>query len=124
MDTVDDYEDRFLLYCDANGIEEVPKRKAIFLTSVGATTYTLLKNLETTRTRAQGLGGIVETHYQPKTIVIAERFRFYKRQKRDSETIAAYLADLRRLAKDCQFGGYFSTALRDQMVCGLNTEVL
>ena len=124
VDTVDDYEDRFLLYCDANGIEEGPKRKAIFLTSVGATTYTLLMNLETTRTRAQFLGGIVENPLPTEDHRYRRAIQVYKRQQRDSETIAAYLADLRRLAKDCQFGGYLSTALRDQMVCGLNTEAL
>ena len=128
VDTVDDYEDRVLLYCDANGIGEGPKRKAIFLTSVGATTYTLLKNLVSPQKpqelELKALVALLKTHYQPKIIVIAERFRFYKRQQRDSETIAAYLADLRRLAKDCQFGGYLSTALRDQMVCGLHTEAL
>ena len=128
VDTVDDYEDRFLLYCDANGIGEGPKRKAIFLTSVGAMTYTLLKNLVSPQKpqelELKALVALLKTHYQPKIIVIAERFRFYKRQQRDSETITSYLADLRRLAKDCQFGGCLSTALRDQMVCGLNTEAL
>ena len=57
-------------------------------------------------------------------VVIAERFRFYKRHQRDSESIAVYLAELRRLAKDCDFKEYLPTALRDQLVCGLNNEAL
>ena len=35
-----------------------------------------------------------------------------------------YLSELRRLAKDCEFGEYLQTALRDQLVCGLNSEAL
>ena len=31
---------------------------------------------------------------------------------------------LRRLANDCEFGDYLQTALRDQLVCGLNSEAL
>ena len=59
MDTVDDYEDRFLLYCDANGIEEgdfphISGRDDVFVVEE------LGESPETTRTRAQGLGGIVE----------------------------------------------------------------
>ena len=35
-----------------------------------------------------------------------------------------YLSELRQLAKDCEFGEYLQTALRDQLVCGLNSEAL
>ena len=85
VDTVDDYEDRLLLYCEGPND---------FLTSVGATTYTLLKNLVSPQKpqelELKALVALLKTHYQPKIIVIAERFRFYKRQQRDSETIAHY----------------------------------
>ena len=40
--------------------------------------------------------------------------------QRDKETVADYVAELRRLSKTCNFGGYLDTALRDQLVCGLN----
>ena len=40
--------------------------------------------------------------------------------QRDKETVADYVAELRRLSKTCNFGDYLDTALRDQLVCGLN----
>ena len=56
---------------------------------------------------------------EPKTIVIAERYKFYKRNQKEGETIASYIAELRRLARKCEFKDYLNTALRDQLVCGL-----
>ena len=66
----------------------------------------------------------LQKHYQPRIVVIAERYRFYKRQQREGEWIAVYQSELRRLAKDCQFGDSLSTALRDQLVCGRFSETL
>jgi hypothetical protein len=34
------------------------------------------------------------------------------------------MAELRMLAKHCDFGDYLSTALRDQLVCGLFREAV
>ena len=121
-ESMDDYKERFELYCTANGIAEgaeyAPRRKAIFLTAVGATTYSLLKNLVRPRQPQElTLEAIIKElkdHYEPKKIVIAERFRFYKRPQKEGESIAVYLAELRRLAKYCDFGDYLSTQWRIQ----------
>jgi len=62
---------------------------------------------------------LMREHYKKDTIEIAERFKFFKRTQQEQETLANYLAELRRLAKYCNFGNYLDTALRDQLVCGL-----
>ena len=41
------------------------------------------------------------------------------RQQGEAEGVAKYVAELRRLAKTCNFGTYLNTALRYQLVCGL-----
>ena len=125
--SVEEYQKRFQLFCTANGIADregqEAQRTAIFLSSVGASTYSMLKNLARPKTVQElSLDEIVSTlqeHFEPKKIIIAERFCFYKRQQQQSESITAYLAELRRLAKHCDFGAYLATALRDQFVCGL-----
>ena len=62
-------------------------------------------------------------HYWPQTIEIAERFKFFKRVQLKDESIAKFMAELRRLAKTCNFGDYLDIAIRDQFVCGLkNTK--
>ena len=56
-------------------------------------------------------------------MVIAERFRFYRREQAVGETIAEYEAELRRLATHCQFEAHpLSQALWDRLVCGLRNE--
>lgn len=67
---------------------------------------------------------LLKTHFEPKKVIIAERFRFYKRQQREGETIAVYLSELRRLAKHCDFRESLPIALRDQLVCGLRSEAI
>ena len=52
-------------------------------------------------------------------IHVAERFRFYKRNQSKGETVLAYMADLKKLAAHCNFGGNLNEALRDKLVCGL-----
>ena len=42
----------------------------------------------------------------------------FKRTQGDNEHIADFVAELRRLAKTCNFGNYLDTAIRDQFVCG------
>lgn len=56
VDTVKDYAEIFSLYCEAKRITDVAKKKGIFLTVVGASTYTLLK-LSATRETTRPLSG-------------------------------------------------------------------
>ena len=64
----------------------------------------------------------LEGHFEPTPIVIAERFHFHKRDQRAGESIADFVAELRRLATNCKFGAHLEEALRDRFVCGLNNE--
>ena len=50
---------------------------------------------------------------------ILERFRFYKRNQHEGESILSYVAELRKLVTHCNFGGNLNEALRDRLVCGL-----
>ena len=128
IDTVENYKERVFLYCTANSIEDEDKQKAVFLTSFGGTTYTQLKNLVRSRLpqdlELEALIDVIKRHYHHKVVVTAERFKFFKRQQREGESITVYLSELRRLAKNCEFGEYLQTALRDQLACGLNSETL
>ena len=62
---------------------------------------------------------LLKKHYDPEPIVIAEHFQFYKRSQKPGESIADYLASLRRLASRYQFCAFLAEALRDRLVCGL-----
>ena len=54
----------------------------------------------------------------------AERFSFYRRSQLVGESVADFVAELRRLARNCQFGDFLDEALRDRLVCGLQNEAI
>lgn len=64
-----------------------------------------------------------DTHFELKPSIIAERFQFHKRTQNAGESIASYIAELRRLAARCSFPReYLDDTLRDRFVCGLRSE--
>lgn len=124
-ETIQAYLERVELYFLASGTKEEAK-VPLFLTIVGRENYTLLRDLlAPQKPSAQTLEGLFSTlvsHFEPKKVVIAERFHFHKRNQGPTETIAEYIAELRHLATHCKFGDYLNEALRDRLVCGLRNE--
>ena len=68
------------------------------------------------------LVNVLQRHYKPKPQIIAERFRCYKRQQQDGETLASFSVALRQLSSSCEFGAFLPEALRDQFVWGLSNQ--
>ena len=64
----------------------------------------------------------LKTHLNPKSIIVAERFKFYNRVQLPGEALNAYVAQLRKMAEYCDFGQFLAEALRDRFVCGLNNS--
>ena len=56
---------------------------------------------------------------KPKPLAIAERFRFYQRNKGKQETVSQYIAELRKLSDHCELVN--SSIKRDRLVCGLSS---
>ena len=108
-----------------NGVPEA-KRAEVLLTVIGMTTYAIIKSLvapDLPRTKSlDELVTVLKSHFEPKPLVIAERFRFYKRNQNATETVLEYAAELRRLAISCEFEAFLDSALRDKFVCGLRSE--
>lgn len=67
------------------------------------------------------LWATLRNHYEPKKVVMAERFHFHRRQQAVGENVADYVAALWKLAMHCQFEVYLSEALRVRLVCGLRS---
>ena len=56
---------------------------------------------------------------------MTERYRFGCRRQREQESIADYVADLRRLAMCCDFKlAALDETLRDRFICGLSEEYI
>ena len=105
-----------LYFKEKNGIEE-DKQVAILLSSIGAQTYSLLRDLAApvvSGTLAfDRISEVLTTHFQPRRLVIAERFHFHRRIQAVDESIDEFDAALRNLAIHCEFGGTLEETLHD-----------
>ena len=85
------------------------KQVGVFLSVIGANTYGLLWDLlvpaKPVSKSIKELTKVLESHYKPKPLVIAQRYHFNKRNQGATESIADYVAALRKLSTNCEFGG-------------------
>ena len=119
------YQERLDQYFLANDIDEGKKVPAL-LSLVGASAYRLLRDifspdLPSTKDFPT-LCDKSKSHYAREPLVIAERFRFYKRDQKPDETSREFNVVLRKLSEYCKFGVNLNDSLRDQFVCGLKSE--
>ncbi|XP_038058795.1 uncharacterized protein K02A2.6-like [Patiria miniata] len=124
VEEITNYLERLDLYFKANDISPA-KQSAVLLSCIGANVYKTVKSLSepvavTEKTYAE-LCTLLKSHYGPKRLVIAERFRFYQRNQNAGETVAQYSVELQTLAGPCKFGSFLDDALRDRLVCGIRS---
>ena len=122
------YLERFDLYCTTNSVPDA-KKVSLLLTVIGGQVYTLLYDLFAPDSPAtKDYAAIVEklkTHFEPKpTNVLTHRYTFHRRNQGPNESIADYVAELRRLASPCSFGTFLEQALRDRLVFGMRSEAV
>ncbi|XP_022108206.1 uncharacterized protein LOC110988727 [Acanthaster planci] len=124
---ITNYLERLDLFFKANDISAA-KQAAVLLSCIGAPVYKTVKSLcdpeavsEKTYTE---LCTLLKSHYGPKRLVIAERFRFYQRGPKPGETVAQYSVELQTLVGPCKFGCFLDDALRDRLVCGIHCEFI
>ena len=81
----------------------------VFLTVIGGKAYAvLLVATDLPEDKAyDALVGFFKNHYEPKPVVIAERFHFHKRSQALEESVVQFLAALRHLATHCKLMKHF-----------------
>ena len=126
-DSITAYVERVNLYFAANDVAD-GKKVPVFLSAIGPKTYALLRSLTTPAAPAEkSFAEIVEIlkgHFEPKPLVIAERFNFHRRTQHARESVKDFAAELQRLTTYCEFGAHLNEALRDRFVCGLGNETI
>ena len=131
------YEDRLMCYFEANDITVEKKRSAIFLSVVGDEIYTLLRGLVAPKSprdiKLDELLKHLAKHFTPDTNTIVERYRFYNWTRSSGQSIKSCIAELKDLARLCQFGKteegteltpqlILEESLRDRLVCGISDK--
>ena len=119
------YIERVEQYFLANDVDD-EKKVPVLLTVIGGKTYSLLRTLtspDKPSTKSfEEIVAILQGHLSPKPLLIAERFRFHKRDQREDENINTYVAEIKKLSEHCEFGTALNDSLRDRFVCGLHNE--
>ena len=136
-ETFNAYVERMEMFFSANNILETmgegsaqanrvvaDRKRAIFLTEVGPEVYSTLSNL-LALTKPKGTSFIdivrvLEKHYNPKPLEIAQSFHFGTRNQTPGESISGYVLALKKLVVHCNYGERLDRALRDRFVCGLS----
>ena len=92
----------------------------VFLAVVGPQAYKLLKNLcdpENPNSKSyEELKQILQAHYEPAPIVIAERHKFWTASQEENESVSDFVVLLKKLASTCSFGAFLEEALRDRLI--------
>ena len=111
LSTFDAKEQTWEEYCEvlnqffeANGIDDGEKQRAILISVVGPATYKLMRNLvspdkPSSKTFDQ-LTQVMKEHFNPKPSEMVQRYVFDSRSRQPTESVSAYVAELRRLAHD------------------------
>ncbi|XP_062401725.1 LOW QUALITY PROTEIN: uncharacterized protein K02A2.6-like [Sardina pilchardus] len=120
------YEERLAFYFAANEITDAGQKRAIFLSACGGKTYATLRDLcQPGKPGDKSLTDLLKLltdHYAPKRSIIVERFKFHSKVRDHGLSVAAFVAELRRLSEHCAFGTSLNDMLRDRLVCGINDD--
>ena len=70
----------------------------------GPETYCLVCNLVApAKPGDKSLVTVIKEHYSPQPSIIVQHFKFRSRYRKQGELIACYIANLRQIAKFCEF---------------------
>ena len=120
------YIERMNQFFIANEIFEEPRKKAILLSSGGAETFSLLRNLvapaQPSGKSYDELVRVMNEHQNPKPSVTMERYKFNKRDRQPGESIPFDVTELKRLSEHCDFGVTLEDMIRDRLVCGVRRK--
>ena len=122
------YIERAQQYFLANDVDDADKQRAILLSCVGSKAYRIIKDVLSpdapTDIELPTLIEKTSKHFQPEPSEIVQRFRFHTRVRESHESVATYIAQLKQIAQNCNFGETerVNEMLRDRLVCGIAHE--
>ncbi|XP_048578377.1 uncharacterized protein K02A2.6-like [Nematostella vectensis] len=111
-------------YFAANKITEDKFKVSILCANVGPKAYHIIKSLCLPEKPAdktfEFITKAVKHHFKPKLSEASASLYFNSRIRRSNESVMMYVAELRRLAVPCNFGGFLNRAMKDRFIAGIN----
>ena len=118
------YAEHLKFFFKGNKITEDEQKHALLLSSFEASTFDLVKSLvqpDTIESKSYNdIVTLLKGHFDPQPSAIMCRYRFNSRDKKPTESVSAYVAELRSLGEHCKFGTNLDEMIRDHLVCGIN----
>lgn len=125
------FKRQFQTYAVASRLqrEDDPEyRCAVFLATIGEDAFDIFDTFKFDNAEDSNNLEIVmskfEEYFVGETHEAYESYRFHLRRQEPSESIEAYIAELRKLAKTCNFGPMEDRLIRDQVVVGVREDLL
>lgn len=122
----DAYRVRLEAYFEGNDITDSSKRRALLVASLSDSVVRVIQgrcpSTPVNSLTYEDVAKVLEEHYSPQVNETAASHAFFVRRQGDYETVKDFVADLRRLAKDCNFGNFLDRMLRDRIVCGIRDD--
>ena len=128
FENFDSFIERFETYLDVQNVSEAQRAK-VFISSLSPKLYQLLKNLIApdipSEKDLEFLKNVLKKHLTPKPLIIPSRHRFLNRKQLEGESINTYIAELRALARNCDYDNtMLNVMLRDVFVSGLRDKAI
>ena len=121
-----EWEERFVFLLESKQITDGTVKRARLLTACGKKAYTLFRSLVSPAAlhdkSFEELLAVMRAHKDPKPSKILSRFRFSQCHRDPSQPVADFIAELRKAAEHCEFGGTLEDRLMEQLVCGIADE--
>ena len=121
-----EWEERLHFFLESSDITDEKKKKATFLTVCGKKTYSLIRSLispeKPINVSFEDLIRVVKDHQDPTPSVLVSRFKFGSCRRRAGQTIADYVAVLRKASEHCCFEVTLEDRLLEQLVIGVGDE--
>ena len=119
----ENFIERLSGHLDACNIKNATQRRDILVSTVGADTYALMKNLlgeEKPREKTYDeLVALMKCHKPPTPPWQSERIKFLNRDRRKDETVMEYLAVLKKMMSTCKYSAVeYNNQLRDRLLHG------
>ena len=120
------YIERLEHFFVANSVTDNDKKRSILLTVMGPSAYKLLRSLISPAKPGdksfEELVTAMKLHHNPAPSVIVQRYKFNGRFRREGESVAKFVSELRSLSEFCNYGPTLDDMLRDRLVCGVNDD--
>lgn len=120
------WKQRWVLYAKASGVDSKDEETQcpVFLHKIGKETLEVYDTFTFTDAEVDKIEPLVakfEAYCSPKKNVTYERYLFFSYMQ-NSQTIDAFITDLRMKVKTCEFGTLHDSLIKDRIVCAIDNN--